>query len=42
LAILRSKNFLALAAAEPFRFFFPLGLFFGGIGVALWPMFVWQ
>jgi uncharacterized protein involved in response to NO len=39
---LRSKNFFALAAAEPFRVFFPLGLFLGGIGVALWPLFVWH
>jgi uncharacterized protein involved in response to NO len=28
--------------AEPFRIFFPLGLFLGAIGVALWPLFVWH
>jgi uncharacterized protein involved in response to NO len=27
---------------EPFRIFFPLGLFLGSIGVALWPLFVWH
>ncbi len=27
---------------EPFRIFFPLGLFFGVIGVVLWPLFVWH
>jgi len=39
---LRSKNFFAVAAAEPFRVFFPLGLLLGAIGVALWPLFVWH
>ena len=28
--------------AEPFRIFFPIGLFLGAIGVALWPLFVWH
>ena len=28
--------------AEPFRIFFPLGLFLGATGVALWPLFVWH
>ena len=38
----KSKNFLTLAVAEPFRIFFPLGLLLGAIGVALWPLFVWH
>jgi uncharacterized protein involved in response to NO len=32
----------AICFAEPFRIFFPLGLFLGAIGVALWPLFVWH
>jgi uncharacterized protein involved in response to NO len=28
--------------AEPFRIFFPIGLFLGIIGVTLWPLFVWH
>jgi uncharacterized protein involved in response to NO len=32
----------ALYFAEPFRIFFPLGLFLGAIGVALWPLHVWH
>ncbi len=32
----------ALCLAEPFRIFFPLGLFLGAIGVALWPLYVWH
>src|SRR5215470_4302183 len=32
----------AIYFAEPFRIFFPLGLFLGAIGVALWPLFVWH
>ena len=32
----------ALWVAEPFRIFFPLGLFLGAIGVALWPLYVWH
>jgi len=32
----------AIYFAEPFRIFFPLGLFLGAIGVVLWPMFVWH
>ncbi len=31
----------ALCFTEPFRLFFPLGLFLGGIGVLLWPLYVW-
>ena len=31
-----------LWVAEPFRIFFPLGLFLGAIGVALWPLYVWH
>jgi len=38
----KPKNFFALAVAEPFRIFFPLGLLLGMIGVALWPLFVWH
>src|SRR5262249_11823634 len=37
----RSREFSAIYFAEPFRIFFPLGLFLGAIGVALWPLFVW-
>ena len=32
----------AIYFAEPFRIFFPLGLFLGAIGVLLWPLFVWH
>jgi uncharacterized protein involved in response to NO len=32
----------AIYFAEPFRIFFPLGLFLGSVGVALWPLFVWH
>jgi len=32
----------AIYFSEPFRIFFPLGLFLGAIGVALWPLFVWH
>ena len=39
---MRSTNFFALAAGEPFRIFFPVGLLLGAIGVALWPLFVWH
>jgi len=35
-------NSCAIYFAEPFRIFFPLGLFLGVIGVALWPLFVWH
>jgi len=28
--------------SEPFRILFPLGLFFGVLGVALWPLYVWH
>jgi len=38
----KARNFFALAAAEPFRIFFPVGLLLGAIGVALWPLFVWH
>jgi uncharacterized protein involved in response to NO len=32
----------AIYFGEPFRIFFPLGLFLGAIGVVLWPLFVWH
>ena len=35
-------NSSAIYFAEPFRIFFPLGLFLGAVGVALWPLFVWH
>jgi len=38
----KSARFFALAVAEPFRIFFPLGLLLGAIGVALWPLYVWH
>jgi uncharacterized protein involved in response to NO len=38
----KPNKFLALCFAEPFRIFFPLGLFLGAIGVVLWPLFVWH
>ncbi|MEX2381113.1 MAG: NnrS family protein [Opitutales bacterium] len=31
-----------LAAGEPFRLLFPLGVLFGLIGVSLWPAFAWN
>jgi len=31
-----------IAAGEPFRLLFPLGILFGLIGVLLWPAFQWQ
>jgi uncharacterized protein involved in response to NO len=37
-----SRKFSALCFGEPFRIFFPIGLLFGVIGVALWPLFVWH
>jgi uncharacterized protein involved in response to NO len=37
-----SRESVALCFAEPFRIFFPLGLFLGMIGVALWPLYVWH
>ncbi len=37
-----SRKFSALCFGEPFRIFFPIGLLFGAIGVALWPLFVWH
>ncbi len=39
---MKRSKFITLAAAEPFRIFFPLGLLLGSIGVALWPLFVWH
>ena len=39
---MNSKKSLPLGFAEPFRIFFPLGLFLGVIGVALWPLYVWH
>ena len=41
-AALDPRNSSANYFAEPFRIFFPLGLFLGAIGVALWPLFVWH
>jgi uncharacterized protein involved in response to NO len=38
----KPNKFLALCFAEPFRIFFPLGLFLGAIGVVLWPLYVWH
>jgi len=35
-------NSSAIYFGEPFRIFFPVGLFLGAIGVALWPLFVWH
>ncbi len=37
-----SRKLPALGFAEPFRLFFPLGLLLGGVGVSLWPLFVWR
>lgn len=39
---MKPAKFPTLAAAEPFRVFFPLGLILGSVGVALWPLFVWH
>ena len=39
---LDQRKYPAIYFAEPFRIFFPLGLFLGAIGVALWPLFVWH
>ena len=36
------QNFCKIAATEPFRIFFPVGLLLGAVGVALWPLFVWH
>jgi len=41
-APLDPRNSSAVYFGEPFRIFFPLGLFLGAIGVALWPLFVWH
>ena len=41
-AALDAPKYPAIYFAEPFRIFFPLGLFLGAIGVALWPLFVWH
>jgi uncharacterized protein involved in response to NO len=41
-AAVDSRNSPALWITEPFRIFFPIGLFLGAIGVALWPLFVWH
>ena len=41
-AALDPRNSSAIYFAEPFRIFFPLGLFLGATGVALWPLFVWH
>jgi uncharacterized protein involved in response to NO len=31
-----------VAAGEPFRLLFPLGAFFALLGVALWPLYIWN
>jgi len=36
------RKYPTIYFAEPFRIFFPLGLFLGAIGVVLWPLFVWH
>ena len=41
-AVINARKSSAPYFAEPFRIFFPLGLFLGMIGVALWPLFVWH
>ena len=41
-AAIDAQKSSAIYFAEPFRIFFPLGLFLGAIGVALWPLFVWH
>lgn len=41
-AALDPRQSAAIYFSEPFRIFFPLGLFLGAIGVALWPLFVWH
>jgi uncharacterized protein involved in response to NO len=41
-ATVNAQKSAALYFAEPFRIFFPLGLFLGVIGVALWPLYVWH
>ena len=37
---MKANGSFVLAAAEPFRIFFPTGLLLGSIGVLLWPLFV--
>ncbi|CAB4244136.1 conserved membrane protein of unknown function [Methylacidimicrobium sp. AP8] len=34
------KEWIGLAAEEPFRILFPLGIFLGAAGVAVWPLFL--
>ena len=41
-AALDPLKYPAIYFAEPFRIFFPLGLFLGVVGVLLWPLFVWH
>jgi len=41
-AALDPLKYPAIYFAEPFRIFFPLGLFLGMVGVLLWPLFVWH
>jgi len=41
-AALDQRKYPTIYFAEPFRIFFPLGLFLGAIGVVLWPLFVWH
>jgi len=36
---MKKPGFFRLACAEPYRFFFPLGLLAGLVGVALWPLY---
>lgn len=34
--------FFAMCCGEPFRIFFPLGLFVGIVGLSLWPLYFWK
>jgi len=36
---MKKPSFFQLACSEPYRFFFPLGLLAGMVGVALWPLY---
>lgn len=40
-SITESQYLRLIAAGEPFRLLFPLGLVFGLLGVLLWPAYVW-
>lgn len=35
------RSLPALCSGEPYRIFFPLGLFVGIIGLSLWPLYIW-